>query len=243
MALDSYIFTDPANYDKPVRQGSALVQNINDVNKRLYYQTTAGATHVLNFGSEGEVDSIYLVGTNIASYQVGLGAGTLTSGSMDATVDGIQYALSTGNTVHSGNAITLTITPTDATMPVRIYDMKAMLQLFHFPDGSFLQEGVTINKRGSITKEAFDYRLSKTTPTINYGKIAIRINVKRLSIDDTKRLKKVFDDNSHFVYSYEWGRWYEHVFSAITQDELRYEYRIPGFSTYGTNWDYIILER
>lgn len=242
MPVNSYIFSDSTTYDKPVRQGSALVQNINDENKRLYYQTTAASTHILNFGSEGEVDSVYIAGTNIASYRVGIGTGTLASGSMDVTENGIQYALSTDNTIHTGNAMTLTITPTDATMPVRLHDVKLMKQLYHFPDGTFSQEPIRLNRRGSVLKEAFNGRLSRTTPTVNYNKHGVSLTIEQVAIQVMSDLQKVFDDNIHFVYCYEWPDFPGRVFSALVQDDINISYP-QDWTEYGTQWDYVVLER
>lgn len=237
--VNSSIFTSPSNYDRQTTMGSDIITEITDNNALTYYQTDV-ATPIINFQIHGttvndstNVDSLFLVTTNVASFTLSVAAGgsseTLISGSPNALQDGLQYSLYTADTL-SGTTASLSLTKTDANQPIRIYQCMIMERLWLFPDGSFSFDGHgwRSEKRGSQTKTALDYSISRTTPLLNYNKHRVTLRSAKLNSEETKLFFDAIEPHNNFTFAFEYPKYSKMVFVGIFAEDIG--------SAYRTNW-------
>lgn len=198
-----------------------------DNNRSTYDETntaTLSGTIRSSSSSSYTIDSIYLIGSNIASYSL---SGGPQNRAMPAATRGLQYDLFSF-TETSQTAYTLSLTRSVAANPIRLYEvwlMKSELS-FVFED-TFDDFNFERQERVTTIHQALDGEETKDRGFAPQRKLELTYTTEGLTPDQVEDLIEFGDNYENFVHSEYFELYPQRVYLAYFPDSLSTRFRIP----------------
>lgn len=224
----STFYTSPYNYGNPVTVSTIPVDTITDDDNNTFYEVNQNSVTInFSLGLIGRtIDSIYIVGENISTYNLSVG-GTTVINARDLPVlkNGKDYDLFSF-TERSATSANLSLVRSNNLLPMRIYNVYLMDHIFTFP---FLEtyDDFTGGKenRIRIVHEALDGTRTVDSGLQNRRKWTLTYTTEGLDQNDIETLIDFGDEYENFIHNQHFDLYPERVFRAYNEDDFNTRFR------------------